>query len=250
MSESSPALARVAIFARPDDPLDLREVLQEELGLNKVDAAVAASHAPGLLPQKLPPDVAERVVRAIGRLGLRAVAVPAESLPDLDAAERVHHLRCSESGLELCNLAGEVDRCWPWEQLKLISVGRVPLETLRHYVTDTVLHANPVPPDPYLPGGAMHGYEGWLLFEPPLRVLRIDSEHLNYEYLGAEKTTSGTANFERLIAELVTRAPHAFLPPATRKYLTRGPVLDYDFASSEELQEYTLTEYLLSQQVA
>lgn len=217
--------------------------------MNTVDAGIAVRHVPGLLPPIWSWETAQRGAEAITKSGLRAVAVRNSDVPDLAEAETVHHIRCTEAGLEICNLAGEADRCWEWGDLKLLSIGRVPLSMSRYYVTDTALHANPVPADQYLPGNAMHGCEAWLLFEGPRRILRCDSEHLNYEYLGAEKSGSGTANFERVLAEIVVRASQAFLTPATQKYLTHGPLLEYDFADSAALQAYTVMEWLLSQQV-
>jgi len=218
------------------------------LGLNKIDAGISAHHAPGILPQPWAQDVAERAAKAISAAGLKAIAVAQSEIPDLTGSETSHHLRCLPSGLELCNYSGAVDRTWDWSELRLVSVGRVPLAEQRHYVTDTIAHANPVPPDEYLKGGAVHGFEAWLVFDEPRRILHCDSEHMNYEYLEERKVGSGTANFELLIAEIAVNAPQAFLTPATRKYLTRGPVLDYDFKDSAALREYTLTEYLLSRE--
>ena len=239
---------RIVIFARPEDPADLREVLQRELGLNKVDAGISAHHAPGILPQPWPRDLAERAAAAISAAGLKAITVDQSEIPDLAHSETTHHLRCQPDGLELCDLSGAVDRTWDWSELMLVSVGRVPLEEQRHYVTDTIAHANPVPADEYLRGGAVHGFEAWMIFDNPLRILHCDSEHMNYEYLGDRKAGSGTANFELLVADIAVHASQAFLTPATRKYLTRGPVLDYDFRDSLALREYTVTEYLLSRQ--
>ena len=242
---TDPHSFRVVVFSRPDDPSELHELLERELGLNQVDAGIAVRHAPGLLPQRWPPEVAERAAQAITHTGLKAVAVAESTIPDLSDAETVHHLRCSEEGLAICNLAGEVDRTWNWDDLQLISVGRVPLERQRHYITDTVTHSRPSPADEYLSGEPLHGLEAWLLFDGPGRILRCDSEHMNYEYLGERKSASGTANFELLIADMTVDAPQAFLTPATRNYLTRGPILNYDFKDSAALKEYTVTEYVL-----
>jgi hypothetical protein len=247
MSDSSPT--RIVIFAAPDDPADLREVLQRELGLNQVDAGIAAHYAPGILPRSWPRALAEKAAAAIQAVGLRAVAIDAAAAPDLAHAERVHHLRCTAQGLEVCNLSGTVERTRPWNELSLVSVGRVPLEHQRHYVTDNLTHLNPVPPDEYLRGGAIRGLEAWLLFADGLRPLRCDSEHMNYEYLGDRKTGSGAANFERLIADIAVAAPHALLTPTTRKYLTHSPLLEYDFKDSATLQEQTIVQWLLAREL-
>lgn len=242
--------ARIVFFARPEDPADLREILQSALGVNKVDAATAAGHAPGITRQSWPHAMAKRAAGAAAQAGVKAVAVREASIPDLSQAETVTHVRCMAWGFEICDRSGDVDRIWDWSDLRLISAGRVPLEVQRHYVTDTLGHAGtPVPPDPYLEGEPLQGYEAWLLFESPLRIVRFDSEHMNYESLGKRKSGSGTANFERMIADLAGHAPHAYLTPATRKYLTRGPLLEYDFADSAALQEYTQMQYCLSQQM-
>jgi hypothetical protein len=240
---------RVVVFARPDDPADLRTVLQEKLGLNSVDAGITARRIPGVLPQNLTVGQAQAVAERISALGLRCACVPASQIPDLGHALTAHHVRCVEAGLEIFSLEGEADRRWPWGHLRLISVGRVPLEKMRYWMTDARMHAAPIPPHDYVATGERYGLEAWLIFEKPLRGLHIDSEHMNYEYLGDRKSTSGAANFELLLADLVSLAPDAFLPESTRECLVHGPLSRYDFASTEDLQRLTVTEYLLLREV-
>ncbi|MFV0445019.1 MAG: hypothetical protein ACK5Q5_15705 [Planctomycetaceae bacterium] len=242
---SADSLSRVIVFARPDDPADLRDVLQSALQLNKIDAGLAVHHAPGILPRSWPSELAQSAATAITQAGLRAVAVPAGDIPDFSQARHAHHIRCEATGLVVCDLSGQAKETLPWDRLRLLSIGRVPLDKQRHYVTDTITHANPVPPDEYLQGDAIRGLEGWLLFDEPRQILHVDSEHQNYEYLGSRMTTSGPRNFDLLVADLAQLAQTAFVTPATRKYLTNGPVLDFDFTDSAALQEYTLVEYFL-----
>lgn len=240
---------RVAVFARPDDPADLRDLLQESLGLNRIDAGIAMHQVPGLLPQEFTREQAEQIAAAIGKLGLKAAAFATSDIPDFDHAELLHHVRCTEIGLEIAGRDGEFGRRIAWDDLRLVSIGRVPLEETRFYGTNTILRASPVLQDPYAATGHLEGLECWLVATGPLQVWRFDSEHMNYESVDAELTASGTANFELLASEIVRHARSAHLTPAARTYLNHGPVIEYDFVSSDELRRYTLIQDLLAQAV-
>jgi hypothetical protein len=72
---------------------------------------------------------------------------------------------------------------------------------------------------------------------------------MNYESVDADLTASGTANFELLASEIVRHAHQAHMTPAARTYLNHGPVIEYDFVSSDELRRYTLIQHLLAKAV-
>ena len=77
---------RVVIFAAPDDPYALREVLVNNLAMHPTDAMIRAHAAPGILPDRLSAEEAAQWVAAIGQLGLHAEAIPAVDIPDFGHA--------------------------------------------------------------------------------------------------------------------------------------------------------------------
>ena len=187
MGESE--IYRVALFSHPDDPAELRELLSEQLGLNKVDAGIAAHHAPGILPQKLDEGTAKKVATAIITLGVRSIAVEQSQLIDPSGAESIHHVACSNEGFALFDLSGNQRESIPWSDVCLVCAGRVPLDQTHHFQVGHRLHASPLPPDGTV-DGTMRGCEAWLILDNPRRVIHIDSNHMNYEYLGERMSTS------------------------------------------------------------
>src|SRR5258708_38158937 len=85
---------RVVVYAAPDDPQELGEVLVRVLGLHATDALVLARTAPGPLGDDLPHEAAERLAAEISQIGVRAEAVPADDVPECKNVVVVHHARC------------------------------------------------------------------------------------------------------------------------------------------------------------
>src|SRR5262245_10907295 len=125
----------VVVYAAPDDPQELGDVLERVLGLHPTDALVQARTAPGPLTADLPRETAERLAAEISQIGVRAEAVPAESVPEFKNIVVVHHARCLDSGLEVLGLSAQERTLVPWNDIDLISVGQIPQETARHYLT-------------------------------------------------------------------------------------------------------------------
>jgi hypothetical protein len=94
-TDSSPTY-RVVVFAAPDDPLELSEVLEETLELHATDASVHARAAPGVLPLLLTREKADRLAAGITAVGLGAEVVADTDLPALARATVVHHAACIE----------------------------------------------------------------------------------------------------------------------------------------------------------
>lgn len=239
---------RVVVFAAPDDPSDLGEVLSGVLGLHPTDALVQARYAPGLLPDTLPEKTARHLVDEIGKIGIHAAAVPMAQVPCLDDVEMVHHLRLSDEGLQIIDLHGMTEQLVPWPSVELISVGQVPQETTRHFASsdmNTVRSARRTGPStvetPLSPGP-----EAWIVCADPERYFRVDHKRMNYEYLGVRKSDSATTNFRLFLEDFVSQADKVYRTPATRSFLKHGSsVADYSFDSAEELQRMTQFHLLL-----
>lgn len=248
MNEETPAATdayRVVVFARPDDPVELADVLHRMLGVHPTDALVHARTAPGVLPETLAGAQAEVLVAEIAQIGLSAQALPASEVPELEDAIVVHRADCGAAGLDVHGLHDGEHFIIPWSDIDLIAIGQVPQELSRHYVTGemTTLSAArrtskapinlPLPPGP----------AAWILCRE--RVLRIDHKRMNYEYLGKRKTFSATANFRLFVDDIIARAPQAYLTPSTRDFLERGSVSDYSFDSAEKLKHDAILHLII-----
>jgi len=237
---------QVVVFATPDDPHDLAEVLTEVLGIHLTDAMLHARRAPGILPDRMSREQADRLAAAVDELGLHAESVSAEEIPDFGHGEAVHHVQCPEAGLDIFGLRGGLDDCVPWDEIELICVGVVPQETTRHYLTDemaTLSAARRTAPPPHdVP--LSPGPELWFIRRSPPHAYRVDHKRMNYEYLGERKTDSATVNFRLFLEDLLRHAPRAYVTPSTRAFLAHGSERLYHFDSTEHLQRYAEFHYL------
>src|SRR4029079_2825386 len=98
---------RVVVYAAPDDPQELGDVLAQVLALHPTDALVQARTVPGPLTDVLPREIAERLAGAISQIGVRAEAMPASEIPEFKNIVVVHHARCLDTGLEVLGLNAE-----------------------------------------------------------------------------------------------------------------------------------------------
>lgn len=242
---------RVAVFAEPDDPHELADVIATKLGLHLTDARVHAHAVPGILPALMSQTAAEELAESIGALGIRTDVIAQADMPHLEQAEVLHHVRCLEEGLEVIDLHGKPNRIIDWDDIQLISIGHVPQESQRRYVVETTssIHAGPhhLADTPKVPPKS--GPEAWIIRRSPEAAYRIEHNQMNYEYLDDRKEGSATHNFRLLIDDLVARIPHAYLTPAAHAYVDHGHLGDYEFQSLEEHRRYTLFHLLLLRQM-
>jgi hypothetical protein len=117
---------RVVVFAAPEDPGVLRDLLVRRLNMHPTDAMVHARAVPGVLPDRLNQDAAEQLAAAVNEAGLHAEAVRQSEIPDFEHSEAVHHARCLEEGFEVVELHGDKESLVPWSRIELLSVGQVP----------------------------------------------------------------------------------------------------------------------------
>jgi hypothetical protein len=235
---------QLVVFAcAPADREPLADILVEHLGLTRTDAAIHARLAPGVLRGEFPPGKAAAAVAAIQQLGLQARALPSQDVPTLHPHERVHHLRWADEGLLVLDSLGTSAETILWNQLDLLSVGLIPL--------DTVLPGGP-PSTSVLATGRQHLSEAGgsgahhppqlallLVCRDPFRVLWLEAPHLNYEFLGARRTAGSADNFRLMVEDLLAKAPQTYRPPATQAWLRRGPSEAYQFESPAALERAT-----------
>lgn len=245
---------RVVIFAPPDDPQQLSDLLVERLHLHPTDAHIQARAVPGILPGHFTREQADEIVDGARTLGIAAEVHAEADIPRLDdgCAETVHHARCTEAGLEIVDLRNQAERTIGWNDLRLLCVGLVPQEASRHYAASE--------PDRILTSGRrtwvssmdVPGHsapEAWLIGGPAGDAYHIDHARMNYEALGDRKTSSAARNFRLFVEDVVAKARGVYLPPSTRAFLHHGLIRHCEFRSSEELQRYTQFHWLLANRV-
>ena len=238
---------RVAVFAIPDDQAALKSILMSEFNLNPIDAQIRIHGLPGLLPEPMNEAKAQRVREQIEQLGIATSLVDIQTVPLLNHPLRPHHVKCLQDGLEILGLDGSRDELIDWSEVSIVSIGYVPLETAHHYHAPTTAIASAPHHEVALSElPSMSGAEMWLMRDTvPPKAYRIDHNQMNYEYLGNRKVDSATANFQTLVGDLLERAKACYQTPATRAFVSHGPLKHFAFTSSEELQHYTLFHFLL-----
>jgi hypothetical protein len=240
----------VVVYGEPTSPHVIAELLADVGGLSPTDALIHARFAPGVLPDRLDPAQAELLAQRLAGVGLTAEVIDPETLLDFRAPHVVHHARILDAGLELITERGTADGLIPWDRLRVISVGQVPLESTQRFDwNDEHLFATARRSHHEAHRGALPPTMELWLVDDGLCPIRIDQTRMNYETLGEAKTESSSENFRLFLQAVTTRAPRACLTPATRAYLDHGPLLKYAFDSSEELQRATQLHALMARRM-
>jgi hypothetical protein len=242
---------RVAVFSAPDDPQALSRVFQSQLDLHPTDALIWANHLPGVLNHTFPVEQARALVVALLDIGIHSSVIAPGDLPEPQRALVVHHVRCTEQGLEIVQRYGETDLLVPWAAVELICIGEVPVETRRHFSAGTWTGISAghhyQSPSSSLPGPP--SLEVWIVCQPPLPMLCIDHGHMNYEYLGARRVDSATFNFREFITDLTRHATRATLTESTRAYLSHVDPEQYRYRSLEALLHAVTLQTLIARAV-
>ncbi|MCY2967853.1 MAG: hypothetical protein NT069_30200, partial [Planctomycetota bacterium] len=129
---TAPSLYRIVVFATPEDRLEVASVLRECLSLLPTDAAIQARLLPGVVNGEYPRESAERAAVAISELGPHAEAIPTHLVPVLHPCETPRHLRWPVGELQIVDARGEIEQRIAWDDVELVSVGQVPLDSTRH----------------------------------------------------------------------------------------------------------------------
>ncbi|MFQ5733276.1 MAG: hypothetical protein ACE5KM_15145 [Planctomycetaceae bacterium] len=238
----------VVVFALPDDPGRLGDLLVEQLGVHPTDAHIQAHAVPGLLPGRFTRRQAAELVKGVRQLGVSAEIVEDADIPRLEPARTIHHARCTERGLEIVDLRGRVEPFIPWNEVRLLSVGYVPLETARHSLVEPagLVTSGRRTWASSVEVASLSGPEAWLICGQAGDAYRIDNNLMNYEYLGDRMTGSATRNFHLFVEDVVAGAQDAYLTPAIRAFLDHGLLRHFEFRGSEELQRYTQFHLLIA----
>lgn len=238
----------LVVYDAVRDPHVLAELLVDVLGLMPTDALIHARHAPGVLPDRIEPALADQLIERLKANGVGAAAVDPTELIDFHHPHVVHHVHLLKEGIEILTERGTADGLVPWDRIAVISAGQVPLESAQRYdwndehLFATARRSHHEPHRAKLPPVM----ELWLIDGNDPRPFRIDQTRMNYETLGAGKVDSAAENFGVLLRRIVERAAQAYVTPSTRAYLDRASALKYTFTSTEELQHVTQWQALLA----
>lgn len=243
---------RVAISGRTADPHDLSEIFQRVLHLHPTDAMIWARHVPGVLTETFTADQARELIAAIEPLGIDVSAIPAADVPDLHHALPVHHARCQDDGLQIVGVDGEPSVLIPWPAVQMVSVGEVPLESAHHYPSGmwSGVSAGHHYQNPDITLALTPSLEAWMTCAPPYPNLRIDHEHMNYEYLGERRVDSATCNFKEFLQDVTTRATGALATESTEAYLRHIEPERFRFSGLDELLHYATLHAALARKPA
>jgi len=224
---------RVLVYAIPDDTEGLRNELECRLGMNPIDARVRLHELPGILPQDFTPEDAESLAAAVRQFGVEAEVIDEHDCPDLTHAPTVHHVRCTKTALEVVPPQGTIVERINWDSVSLISIADVPLDGAHHTVPPqtVMVRSSPRKNDAEIET-TIRGAEMWVVCGKPFRAFRIDHREMNYEYLGARKAASATANFREFAADLIQHVPGAYLTPTARAFLAGSTVEKYHLESA------------------
>src|SRR3954454_4905214 len=110
---------RLVVFAEPDDPQEVRDLICGVTGIHPTDAMQWVGRSPGIWPQRRPRgEVRERPDGRL-HLGVAGEAWRVDRLPDLRAPRTVNKAACLPDGLRISGLHGEPAHWIPWPKLDL-----------------------------------------------------------------------------------------------------------------------------------
>ncbi|MBD3673633.1 MAG: hypothetical protein HUJ26_08935 [Planctomycetaceae bacterium] len=243
-------LYRVLILSVPEDPADLTTILTEELDLNKVDARILQHNLPGLIPNAVPQELAEKLCQRLHDVEGYAIRIAADEIPNLSKPIHLHHAACADEGFEIFDLQGNIETTIPYGDLELLSIGALPTEkSHREVENQTLVHPSAGPRTTKVDLPSMMGAEAYLIAENPFRVYLINQNEMNYAYLEDRKTTSATANFRLFVDDILAQARDLYLTPAARAFTNHGLLNHYQFDSPESLRRHTLFHLLICRQM-
>jgi hypothetical protein len=215
-----PESRRIAVTKIPSDIEAALAMLHTILGWNAIDARIRLRQAPTIWPEELTAEMAARFVVEFRALGGEATVIPVQAVHELRHPRVLRHIRCEADGLKIYSLEGTVERIVPWPDVALLSIAEIAHEGARFggRLPDGVFRHDPGITAP-MPRQEKLGFELWMVLRSPIEAVRLESESLNYEYLGSRLASSSYENFITLACDLVGHARQAVLTPWTRTFL-------------------------------
>lgn len=244
-----PVEYRIAAFSIPGDMEALEQILTELPEMDRLTAGQTAKSLPGIIPGCCSRELAEGIVERLSEAGLKAIAVPANEIPDLLHVQRPHRVRISDDTIETTDPRGRSQFCC-WQDVAVISVGVVPSTApsgframplvasgSSHRSWNSSIKVSP-----------RHRAEAWIVLRNSQPAICIASDEVNYEYLNERLATSSTANFRLLVEDLIQHSPNAWLTPSTLAFMEHRPSSHFDFRTCNDFRRYIELQFVLSHQ--
>jgi hypothetical protein len=119
---------RLVIFAAPDDPRAVRDLLCGVTGIHPTDAMQWVARTPGIWPRPLAEGETRELLDGLYELGVPAEAWRVDLLPNLSPPRPIHDAACLDGGLRITGLRREPTHWIPWEKVELVSAGLIAAE--------------------------------------------------------------------------------------------------------------------------
>lgn len=249
--------SRVVVYQHRLDPHIFREILADELDLNRTDAMRLVAQAPGILDWPLTRRRALRLARLLASVGVQVGVWPVNRLPSLGNPTVVHRVSCQVEGLAAFGARAEPTHWMPWAYVEVISVGEFPGRTKDQsalgasWFDASVGAVRSLVLGRRRPGLSARKIvprsspELWVVRRRPTQVIRVPQDQVNYAYLAERRLPSARANFRQLIEDIAGSAPHATVTQSTQSFLAHARPAEHQFPSFDDFKQYTLWQLLV-----
>ena len=241
----------VFISRMPEDREPIVELLVRDFGYHKTDARIRLRHLPGIIPEKFSYEKATQLAAELENADCHVGVVDTNNIPDLTHTPLLHHVRCEPEGFAILDLGGDVQETHPWSSFIFLTVGAVPIASVKHGAYSQATPPASAAGDPAkAPLRSDHDTMVlWLVSDAPRRYFRIVEHEMNYEYLGERKSTSSSANFKYLVEDILKFAPQIASTLSVRQYLDGQLKPNFHYDSLEALREATIGQLVVVQDV-
>lgn len=236
--------SRVVVFAAPHISPDFEAKIAELMQTDVATARYTVRNLPGLIPGQFDRENAAALARFLRDTGVSATAIPSSEVPDLSHAQQTHHVRLTDQSLLLEDL-GDPPLEYPWSDVQFLSIGVTPADGHHREASSLAMASSRKSWNDGVDIEGRKRPEAFLVVAGNQRDLLLASDEMNYEYLGERISNSSSANFNRLMQDIVQHAPDIWLTPSSRNFMDRGPARHCEFPSRRDLQRYTEFQMLL-----
>jgi len=251
---------RLVVFAAPEDPGAVRDLLCAVTGIHSTDAMLWVNRIPGVWPQPLAQGEARELLDGLYDLGVPAEARRLDLMPGLAPPRNIRDAACLPEGLRVKGLRGEPTHWLPWDRIELISAGRIRADDEFRGVVPpgwltsvanglrTALRRPVATPRRARAQRTVRDPVGEVIIvrSDPRIALRAVENQMSYAYLADRLQPSAAANFPRFVADLCAAAAGAYVTPPTLALIQGADAEGCEFPSSQALLDYSTHRLLWS----